>query len=135
METTTVQLTLVSILKKITEPDYRAGLYAERANQRHRARDRPSACTLWEELDERISNENIVVADKRGETAAERMFRLRFSFKNREDDNKKPYYLVAYDDKNSGRGAAPSGRHGHCDGGRLRIWLLMQGRNDYEPWI
>ena len=49
----------------------------------------------------RISNENIVVADKRGETAAERMFRLRFSFKNQKYDNKKPYYLVAYDDKNS----------------------------------
>jgi len=29
------------------------------------------------------------------------MFRLRFSFKNRKYDNKKPYYLVAYDDKNS----------------------------------
>lgn len=53
------------------------------------------------EDNERISNENIVVADKRGETAAERMFRLRFSFKNRKYDNKKPYYLVAYDDKNS----------------------------------
>ena len=51
--------------------------------------------------DEDISNENIVVADKRGETAAERMFRLRFSFKNQKYDNKKPYYLVAYDDKNS----------------------------------
>ena len=35
------------------------------------------------------------------ETAAERMFRLRFSFKNQKYDNKKPYYLVAYDDKNS----------------------------------
>ena len=53
------------------------------------------------EDNERISNENIVVADKRGETAAERMFRLRFSFKNQKYDNKKPYYLVAYDDKNS----------------------------------
>ena len=29
------------------------------------------------------------------------MLRLRFSFKNQKYDNKKPYYLVAYDDKNS----------------------------------
>lgn len=33
--------------------------------------------------------------------ANEEVFRLRFSFKNRKYDNKKPYYLVAYDDKNS----------------------------------
>ena len=53
------------------------------------------------EDNERISNENLIVADKHGETAAERMFHLRFSFKNQKCDSKKTYYLVAYDDKNA----------------------------------
>ena len=100
METTTVQLTLVSLLKKVTNLmialDF---MQAEPISDT--VRETTFRVYFVSEENERISNENIVVADKRGTTAAERMFHLRFSFKNQKYDNKKPYYLVAYDDKNS----------------------------------
>ena len=49
---------------------------------------------------ERISNENIYVADKRGENVQKRLFRMRFTFKNKKYDKNKKYYLVAYDENN-----------------------------------
>lgn len=49
---------------------------------------------------EKISNENIVIADKKDKDTAKRMFRLRFNFKNKKYDKSQKYYLVAYDDKN-----------------------------------
>lgn len=52
------------------------------------------------EDNERISNEHIYVADKKDEETAKRVFRLRFSFKNKQYDKASKYYLVAYDDKN-----------------------------------
>lgn len=52
------------------------------------------------ENNEKISNENIVIADKKDKDTAKRMFRLRFSFKNKKYDKAQRYYLVAYDDKN-----------------------------------
>lgn len=100
METTAVQLTLVSILKKITNL-ITALDFMQNEPISDTVRETTFRVYFVGEDNERISNENIVVADKRGETAAERMLRLRFSFKNQKYDNKKPYYLVAYDDKNS----------------------------------
>lgn len=52
------------------------------------------------EDNEKISNENIVVADKKDKETVKRIFRLRFSFKNKKYDKSRKYYLVAYDDKN-----------------------------------
>lgn len=52
------------------------------------------------ENNEKISNENIVIADKKDKDTAKRMFRLRFSFKNKKYNKAQRYYLVAYDDKN-----------------------------------
>lgn len=52
------------------------------------------------EDNEKISNENIVIADKKDKETVKRMFRLRFSFKNKKYDKSQKYYLVAYDDKN-----------------------------------
>lgn len=49
---------------------------------------------------EKISNENIVIADKKDKDTTKRMFRLRFNFKNKKYDKSQKYYLVAYDDKN-----------------------------------
>lgn len=49
---------------------------------------------------EKISNENIYIADKKDSETAKRIFRLRFSFKNIKYDKSRKYYLVAYDDKN-----------------------------------
>lgn len=49
---------------------------------------------------EKISNENIIIADKKDKETVNRMFRLRFSFKNQNYDKSHKYYLIAYDDKN-----------------------------------
>ena len=52
------------------------------------------------EDNEKISNENIVIADKKDKDTAKRMFRLRFNFKNKQYNKSHKYYIVAYDDKN-----------------------------------
>ena len=52
------------------------------------------------ENNEKISNENIIIADKKDKDTANRIFRLRFSFKNKKYDKSQRYYLVAYDDRN-----------------------------------
>lgn len=52
------------------------------------------------ENNEKISNENIVIADKKDKDTVKRMFRLRFSFKNKQYNKAEKYYLVAYDNKN-----------------------------------
>ena len=50
---------------------------------------------------EKISNEHLYVADKKEQETIKRVFRLRFSFKNKKYDKMQRYYLVAYDDKNN----------------------------------
>lgn len=50
---------------------------------------------------ERISNENRYIADKRDVDASKRVFRLKFTFKNKQYDKNRKYYLVAYDEKNA----------------------------------
>lgn len=51
-----------------------------------------------EENGKKISNEHLYTADKKDAETMKRMFRLRFSFKNKQYDKAKKYYLVAYDD-------------------------------------
>lgn len=43
---------------------------------------------------ERISNEQVINADKKDNETAKRMFRVRFTFKNKQYDRKDKYYLV-----------------------------------------
>lgn len=50
---------------------------------------------------EKISNEHLYVVDKKDEDTVKRVFRLRFSFKNKKYSKDQKYYLVAYDDNNS----------------------------------
>ena len=50
---------------------------------------------------DRISIEHLYVADKKDEDTVKRVFRLRFSFKNKKYSKDQKYYLVAYDDNNS----------------------------------
>lgn len=52
------------------------------------------------ESNEKISNENIIIADKKDKDTMKRMFRLRFSFKDKKYDKSQKYYIVALDDKN-----------------------------------
>ena len=49
---------------------------------------------------ERISNENIYIADKKDTDTQKRVFRMRFTFKNKKYAKARKYYLVAYDEKN-----------------------------------
>lgn len=49
---------------------------------------------------EKISNDNIYVADKKDSDASKRIFRLKFNFKNKQYNKNRKYYLVAYDEKN-----------------------------------
>lgn len=49
---------------------------------------------------ERISNENICIADRKDKDTMKRMFRFHFSFKNKQYNKSQKYYLVAFDDKN-----------------------------------
>ena len=51
------------------------------------------------EDNEKISNENSYVADSREENAQKRIFRMRFTFKNKKYDKEKQYYLVVYDEE------------------------------------
>jgi hypothetical protein len=48
---------------------------------------------------EKISNDNIYVADKKDKDASKRIFRLKFTFKNKQYVRSRKYYLVAYDEK------------------------------------
>jgi len=50
---------------------------------------------------EKISNDNIYVADKKDKDASKRIFRLKFTFKNKQYDRNRRYYLVAYDEKSA----------------------------------
>ena len=52
------------------------------------------------EDNEKISSECMYVADKKDVDPQKRIFRLRFTFKNKQYDKTKKYYLVAYDMKN-----------------------------------
>ena len=47
---------------------------------------------------EKVSNEQIYVADKKDSDTVKRVFRLRFSLKNRKYDKSQRYYLVAVDE-------------------------------------
>lgn len=50
---------------------------------------------------EKISNEHLYIADKKDKDTVKRVFRLRFSFKNKKYSKAQKYYLVAYDDNNA----------------------------------
>ena len=45
-----------------------------------------------------VSNENMYIADSRDADPQKRIFRMRFTFKNKKYDKNKQYYLVVYDD-------------------------------------
>ena len=98
-ETTTAQISLVSLTNKITnlittldfiqtEP---IGELVKKTTYR---------IFFISDDNEKISNENIYVADKKDTDATKRVFRLKFSFKNKQYNKSHKYYLVAYDDKN-----------------------------------
>ena len=94
--TTTVQIALVSLIKKITNLitilDF---IQSEPISEI--VKGTTYKLYFKSEDNETISNENIYVADKRDEDVQKRLFHLCFTFKNKRYDQDKHYYLVAYD--------------------------------------
>ena len=99
METRPAQIMLVSMVQKITNLisslDF---IQSEPVSDVVKATS--YKVFFISEDNEKISNECIYVADKKDVDPQKRIFRLRFSFKNKQYDKSKRYYLVAYDEKN-----------------------------------
>ena len=97
METRPAQIALVSMVQKITNLITTMDFIQSDA-----VSDSIKSATyriyFISEDNEKISNENIYVADKRDTDETKRIFRMRFNFKNKKYDKHKQYYLVVYDD-------------------------------------
>jgi len=97
METRPVQIALVSMVQKITNLITTMDFIQSDA-----VSDiiKPATYKLYfiSEDNEKISSENIYTADSRNPDATKRIFRMRFTFKNKKYDKNRQYYLVAYDD-------------------------------------
>lgn len=99
VETRPAQIMLVSLVQKITNLITRLDFI-----QSDPVSDVVKSTTyrlyFISDHNEKISNENIYVADKRDEDVQKRLFRMRFTFKNKKYDKDRKYYLVAYDGSN-----------------------------------
>lgn len=97
METKNAGIALVSMLQKITNKIVTLDFIQSDA-----VSDTVKATTyrlyFLSEDNEKISNENTYVADSRDPDARNRMFRLRFRFKDQKYDRSKGYFLVVCDD-------------------------------------
>ena len=98
-ETSTAQIALVSLTSKITNLITTLDFVQTEAVSDVVKETRYRIYFISDD-NEKISNENIYSADKKDRETAKRMFRLRFSFKNKKYEKTRRYYLVAYDDKN-----------------------------------
>jgi hypothetical protein len=99
METRTVQIMLVSLVQKITNMITTLD-FIQSEPVSDVVKGTSFRLYFVSEDNEKISNENIYVADKRDVDAQRRIFRMRFTFKNKKYDKDKHYYLVAYDESN-----------------------------------
>ena len=99
VETRTVQIMLVSLIQKITNLITTLD-FIQSEPVSDVVKGTKYKLFFLSEDNEKISNENIYVADKRDEDVQKRLFRLRFTFKNKKYDKSKKYYLVAYDESN-----------------------------------
>jgi uncharacterized protein (TIGR02687 family) len=97
MKTSTAKIALVSMVQKITNL-----ITTLEFIQSDAVSDTVKATNykifFMSEDNEKISNENIYVADKRDEDPQKRIFRMRFTFKNKRYDKSKQYYLVVFDE-------------------------------------
>ena len=97
METRPAQIALVSIVQKITNLITTMDFI-----QMDAVSDTVKKTTykmyFISEDNEKISNENTYIADSRDADPQKRIFRMRFTFKNKKYDKNKQYYLVVYDD-------------------------------------
>lgn len=99
VETRTVQIMLVSLVQKITNLITTLD-FIQSEPVSDVVKGTKYKLFFLSDDNEKISNENIYVADKRDEDVQKRLFRMRFTFKNKKYDKNKKYYLVAYDESN-----------------------------------
>lgn len=100
VETHTVQIMLVSLIQKITNLITTLD-FIQSEPVGDVVRSTTYKLYFLSEDNEKISNENIYVADKRDEDVQKRLFRMRFTFKNKKYDRSKKYYLSAYDENSN----------------------------------
>ena len=96
METTNVQISLVSMVQKITNLITTMD-FIQSDPVSDTIKQATYKMVFMSEDGERISNENTYVADSREPDSQKRIFRMRFNFKNKSYDKSKQYYLVVYD--------------------------------------
>ena len=97
METRPAQIALVSIVQKITNLITTMDFIQSDAVSDIVKKTTYKMYFISED-NERISNENMYVADSRDAHPQKRIFRMRFTFKNKKYDKNKQYYLVVYDE-------------------------------------
>ncbi len=98
METKNAEIALVSVVHKITNLITSMDFIQSDAVSDTVKTAKYRIFFLSEE-NEKISNENSYVADSREENAQKRIFRMRFTFKNKKYDKDKQYYLVVYEEE------------------------------------
>ena len=98
METKNAEIALVSIVHKITNLITSMDFIQSDAVS-DTVKVAKYRIFFLSEDNEKISNENSYVADSREENAQKRIFRMRFTFKNKKYDKDKQYYLVVYDEE------------------------------------
>lgn len=99
-ETTTAQIALVSLTSKITNLITSLDFVQTEAVS-DAVKETTYRLYFVDDSGEKISNEHLYVADKKDKDTVKRVFRLRFSFKNKKYSKAQKYYLVAYDDNNA----------------------------------
>jgi len=100
MEVRTVQIALISIVRKITNLITSLDFIQTEAVS-DIVKETSFRIYFIDQDNERITNENRIVADSKSNDPAKRITRLRFTFKNKKYDPVKHYYLVACDEKNN----------------------------------
>ncbi len=97
-----VLVTLTSISRKITNPITYLEFF-----QTEKIADKTVPCRLklylTDEEDNRISNENIIIADIKSDDPTERTFKEKFVLKNMKYDKSKKYYLVLEDEEETAK--------------------------------
>lgn len=96
-ETTTAQIALVSLTTKITNLITSLDFVQTEAVS-DVVKETTYRIYFVDENGEKISNEHLYIADKKDENTANRVFRLRFNFKNKKYEKSQKYYLVACDE-------------------------------------
>lgn len=99
-ETSTAQIALVSLTSKITNLITSLDFVQTEAVS-DLVKETTYRIYFVDKNGEKISNEHLYIADKKDTDTVKRVFRLRFSFKNKKYNKAEKYYLVAYDDNNA----------------------------------